>query len=45
VVTVSIGVAEATGDDDLTSWVARADAALYVAKGSGRNTVRAGLAS
>jgi diguanylate cyclase (GGDEF)-like protein/PAS domain S-box-containing protein len=45
VVTVSMGVAEATGDDDLTSWVARADAALYVAKGSGRNTVRAGLAS
>jgi diguanylate cyclase (GGDEF)-like protein/PAS domain S-box-containing protein len=45
VVTVSIGVAEARGQDDLTSWVARADAALYVAKGSGRNTVRAGLAS
>jgi diguanylate cyclase (GGDEF)-like protein/PAS domain S-box-containing protein len=45
VVTVSIGVAEATRLDDLTSWVARADEALYVAKGSGRNTVRAGLAS
>lgn len=45
VVTVSIGVAEAAGHDDLTSWVARADEALYEAKGSGRNTVRAGLAS
>ena len=45
VVTVSIGVAEATRHDDLTSWVARADEALYEAKGSGRNTVRAGLAS
>jgi diguanylate cyclase (GGDEF)-like protein/PAS domain S-box-containing protein len=41
-VTVSIGVAEAHRDDDLTSWVARADEALYEAKGSGRNTVRAG---
>ena len=40
-VTVSIGVAEATAKDDLTSWVARADEALYAAKGSGRNTVRA----
>jgi diguanylate cyclase (GGDEF)-like protein len=40
VVTVSIGVAEATGHDDLTSWVARADEALYAAKRSGRNTVR-----
>jgi diguanylate cyclase (GGDEF)-like protein/PAS domain S-box-containing protein len=45
VVTVSIGVAEATRQDDLTSWVARADEALYEAKSSGRNTVRAGLAS
>ncbi|WP_319433303.1 diguanylate cyclase [Mycobacterium sp. RTGN5] len=44
-VTVSIGVAEATRQDDVTSWVARADEALYAAKGSGRNTVRAGLAS
>ncbi|EHB53618.1 diguanylate cyclase with PAS/PAC sensor [Mycolicibacterium rhodesiae JS60] len=42
VVTVSIGVAEAHPDDDLTSWVTRADQALYEAKGSGRNTVRAG---
>ncbi|MBB3603454.1 diguanylate cyclase (GGDEF)-like protein/PAS domain S-box-containing protein [Mycolicibacterium sp. BK556] len=44
-VTVSIGVAQATAQDDVTSWVARADDALYEAKGSGRNTVRAGLAS
>ncbi|EHB53619.1 diguanylate cyclase with PAS/PAC sensor [Mycolicibacterium rhodesiae JS60] len=42
VVTVSIGVAEAHPDDDLTSWVTRADQALYEAKASGRNTVRAG---
>ncbi len=45
VVTVSIGVAEATSHDDLRSWVARADEALYDAKGAGRNTVRANLAS
>lgn len=42
VVTASIGVAEAGPHDDLTSWVARADEALYEAKRSGRNTVRAG---
>lgn len=42
VVTVSIGVAEAHPDDDLTSWVVRADEALYEAKRAGRNTVRAG---
>ncbi|EHB53620.1 diguanylate cyclase with PAS/PAC sensor [Mycolicibacterium rhodesiae JS60] len=42
VVTVSIGVAQASPHDDLTSWVARADKALYKAKRSGRNTVRAG---
>jgi diguanylate cyclase (GGDEF)-like protein/PAS domain S-box-containing protein len=44
-VTVSIGVAQATGHDDMTSWVARADEALYAAKRSGRNTVRASVAS
>jgi diguanylate cyclase (GGDEF)-like protein/PAS domain S-box-containing protein len=40
-VTVSIGVAAAGPDDDFASWVARADAALYAAKRSGRNNVRA----
>ena len=39
--TVSIGVAELTSDDDLDSWLARADEALYKAKRSGRNAVRA----
>ena len=38
--TVSIGVAELTADDDLDSWLARADEALYKAKRSGRNAVR-----
>lgn len=41
VVTVSIGVAELTPDDDLDSWLARADEALYKAKRFGRNAVRA----
>jgi diguanylate cyclase (GGDEF)-like protein/PAS domain S-box-containing protein len=39
IVTASIGVAQAGPQDDLTSWVARADNALYAAKRSGRNTV------
>jgi PAS domain S-box-containing protein len=39
--TVSIGVAELTADDDLDSWLAHADEALYKAKRSGRNAVRA----
>lgn len=39
-VTVSIGVAELHPDDDVDSWVRRADAALYAAKAAGRNTVR-----
>jgi len=39
VVTVSIGVAQLDAQDDLTSWVARADKALYDAKRSGRNMV------
>lgn len=37
---VSIGVAQLRPTDDLNSWVARADEALYKAKGSGRNAVR-----
>ncbi len=39
-VTASIGVAQANPQDDLRSWVARADKALYEAKRAGRNTVR-----
>ncbi|HPX36248.1 MAG TPA: diguanylate cyclase [Mycobacterium sp.] len=38
-VTVSIGVAQRTGDGDLAAWLGRADGALYVAKRTGRNTV------
>ena len=39
-VTVSIGVAMLTGsDDDVAALLARADAALYLAKGAGRDRV------
>jgi len=41
-VSVSIGVAELHDDDDLISWLTRADSALYAAKRSGRNTVAEG---
>lgn len=41
-VSVSIGAAELQVDDDLASWLARADAALYAAKRSGRNSVATG---
>ncbi|MET0795341.1 MAG: GGDEF domain-containing protein [Polyangiaceae bacterium] len=39
-VTVSIGLASLSSGDAGVSWLARADAALYEAKGSGRNCVR-----
>jgi diguanylate cyclase (GGDEF)-like protein/PAS domain S-box-containing protein len=38
-VTVSIGIASARSDDDSSTLVARADSALYRAKGAGRNAV------
>ena len=39
-VTASIGAAQLAADDDLDSWLAHADEALYKAKRSGRNAVR-----
>jgi diguanylate cyclase len=39
-VTVSIGIASLSAGDTGASWLARADAALYEAKGGGRNCVR-----
>ena len=39
--TVSVGVAEAHAGEDLTTWLERADQALYRAKRSGRNEVAA----
>ena len=38
-VTVSIGAAELRAEDDLASWMRRADDALYKAKTAGRNAV------
>jgi diguanylate cyclase (GGDEF)-like protein len=38
-VTVSIGLASRTGDDDVATLVQRADEAMYVAKQAGRNRV------
>ncbi|MDR3481766.1 MAG: diguanylate cyclase [Burkholderiaceae bacterium] len=38
-VTASIGVAEFDGSETAEQWVARADAAMYVAKNKGRNRV------
>ena len=40
-VTVSIGAAELQAEEGLEPWLARADAALYEAKRSGRNAVKA----
>jgi diguanylate cyclase (GGDEF)-like protein len=39
-VTISVGIACLATTDDAKSWLARADAALYEAKASGRNTIR-----
>ena len=39
-ITVSIGLASLSSGDTGSSWLARADAALYEAKGAGRNCVR-----
>lgn len=41
-VSVSIGAAQLQDGEDLPSWLARADAALYQAKRSGRNQVAGG---
>jgi diguanylate cyclase (GGDEF)-like protein len=38
-VTISVGVAEFDGSEDLDSLIARADSAMYKAKGQGRNCV------
>jgi len=37
--TVSVGAAEIRANEDLTSWLGRADQALYRAKRAGRNEV------
>ena len=39
-VTLSIGIAELKTEDDLSTWLSRADRALYAAKASGRDAVR-----
>ena len=41
-VTVSIGAAQLTANEESAAWLARADNALYQAKRAGRNTVVAG---
>jgi diguanylate cyclase (GGDEF)-like protein len=40
--TISAGLAELMADDTPTTWLARADSALYVAKASGRDRVEVG---
>lgn len=42
-VTAAFGVAEVEAADTVTSWVRRADDAMWVAKREGRNTVRVAL--
>jgi len=44
-ITVSIGVAAASGADTVSTMLRRADAALYTAKHAGRNCVRTDLAA
>ncbi len=39
-VTISLGVAEIQSEETLSSWICRADDALYKAKRAGRNTIR-----
>jgi diguanylate cyclase (GGDEF)-like protein len=43
--TLSIGITEASPEDDAISLIARADGALYQAKSSGRNCIRMALPS
>jgi PleD family two-component response regulator len=40
--TISLGVAMASENDEIDSLIARADKALYAAKSSGKNTWRSG---
>jgi len=44
-ITVSIGLASLSSGDTGSSWLSRADAALYEAKGAGRNCVRVARAN
>ena len=39
-ITISAGVAQLVHDDDVSTWLTRADTAMYEAKSAGRNTVR-----
>ena len=38
-ITISLGAAMYAGEQDWQDWFSRADAALYMAKGNGRNSV------